>query len=58
MALVVNRSHNREFFFPAGGFVKYKCSSVVSNKRRAQNTDHRGLYLLRTRYYSKLAAGV
>jgi len=44
-------------FFFCWGFVKYKCSSVVSDKRRAQYTDHRGLYLLRTLYYSKLAAG-
>ena len=41
MALVINRSLKQHEFFFYWGFVMYKCSSVVSDKLRAQDTSQR-----------------
>jgi hypothetical protein len=53
MVLVVNRSHKHELF-STGDLLR---TGVPPLSAIIEGTDHRGLYLLTTRYYSKLAAG-
>jgi len=55
MALMVNILTSMIFFFT--GDLLSTSDPPLSPTREGLKTDHRGLYQLRTRYYSKLEAG-